>query len=325
MEPVFGQVAVTDRPVGKGHVGEEALVALHEPALEQWRGEFHVLEIAKSRPRLQCEKADKLAAIAIRPCSVRTRRLSVIVRAVVPFAVLMALCASHAIAAEVEIERMTSPEVRAAIEAGKTTIIIPTGGTEQNGPHMVLGKHNFIVRETARRIAEKLGNALVAPVLGYVPEGDIEKREGHMAYAGTISVPPPVFAAVLEAAADSFRAHGFKTIVLLGDSGPNQEPQRILARQLSRAWAAKGVRVLSPDSYYGANGAVDWLKGAGRERGRDRHACRHPRYQRADGGLPGRRPQGQNGRRQGWGHRRSGAGQRRAGREVAHLSRSRRR
>ena len=186
-----------------------------------------------------------------------------IVRALVPFAVLMALGASHAIAAEVEIERMTSPEVRAAIEAGKTTIIIPTGGTEQNGPHMVLGKHNFIVRETARRIAEKLGNALVAPVLGYAPEGDIGKREGHMAYAGTLSVPPPVFAAVLEAAADSFRAHGFRTIVLLGDSGPNQEPQRILARQLSGAWAAEGVRVLSPDSYYGGNGAVDWLKGEG--------------------------------------------------------------
>lgn len=183
-------------------------------------------------------------------------------RAVLSILVLLALW-SPAAAAEVEIERMTSPEVRAAIEAGKTTILIPTGGTEQNGPHMVLGKHNFIVRETARRIAEKLGNALVAPVLGYVPEGDIEKREGHMAYAGTISVPPPVFAAVLEAAADSFRAHGFKTIVLLGDSGPNQEPQRILARQLSRAWAAKGVRVLSPDSYYGANGALDWLKGEG--------------------------------------------------------------
>lgn len=186
-----------------------------------------------------------------------------ITRSIVLAAALAASCASQAMATEVEIERMTSPEVRAAIEAGKTTIIIPTGGTEQNGPHMVLGKHNFIVRETARRIAEKLGNALVAPVLGYVPEGDIEKREGHMAYAGTLSVPPPIFAAVLEAAADSFRAHGFKTIVLLGDSGPNQEPQRIVARQLNAAWAAQGVRVVSPDSYYGANGAVDWLKAQG--------------------------------------------------------------
>ena len=91
--------------------------------------------------------------------------------------------------AEVRIEHMTWVEVRDALKAGKTTIIIPTGGTEQNGPHMVLGKHNFIVAGTARRIAERLGTALVAPVLAYVPEGDIESRQGHMAYPGTISVP----------------------------------------------------------------------------------------------------------------------------------------
>ncbi|MEQ1714873.1 MAG: creatininase family protein [Hyphomicrobium sp.] len=164
---------------------------------------------------------------------------------------------------EIEIERMTSPEVAAAIQAGATAIILPTGGTEQNGPHMVLGKHNVIVAETARRIAGKLGQTLVAPVLAYAPEGDIAKREGHMAYAGTISVSPAVFTAVLEEAAKSFRAHGFKTIVFLGDSGPNQEPQRALAVNLTAAWAGEGVRVLSPAAYYGANGGLDWLKSQG--------------------------------------------------------------
>lgn len=166
-------------------------------------------------------------------------------------------------AREVEIARMTSPEVADAIKAGITTVIIPTGGTEQNGPHMVLGKHNFIVAETARRIADKLGNALVAPVMAYVPEGDIAKREGHMAYAGTISVPPEVFASVLEASAESFRAHGFKTIVLLGDSGPNQAPQAALADKLNAAWGAEGIRVIAAKSYYGANGGFDWLKEQG--------------------------------------------------------------
>lgn len=166
-------------------------------------------------------------------------------------------------AREVEIARMTSPEVADAIKAGTTTIIIPTGGTEQNGPHMVLGKHNFIVAETARRIADKLGNALVAPVVAYVPEGDIAKREGHMAYAGTISVPPEVFARVLEASAESLRAHGFKTIVLLGDSGPNQAPQAALADKLNAAWGAEGIRVIAAKSYYGANGGLEWLKEQG--------------------------------------------------------------
>jgi creatinine amidohydrolase len=167
------------------------------------------------------------------------------------------------VAGEVETERMTWVEIRDAVAAGKTTLIIPTGGTEQNGPHMVTGKHNFIVREAARRIAGELGDALVAPVMAYVPEGDIAKREGHMAYPGSISLPPDVYARVLEAAATSFAIHGCKLIVFLGDSGPNQAPQQAVAADLSRRWAADGVRVINADTYYGANGGADMLKAEG--------------------------------------------------------------
>lgn len=177
--------------------------------------------------------------------------------------ILAAFCAGIAAlptsAQEVETERMTWVEIRDAIAAGKTTVIIPTGGTEQNGPHMVTGKHNFIVRETARRIALGLGNALVAPVLAYVPEGDIAKAEGHMAFPGTISLPPSIFAGVLESAAYSFAIHGFKLIVFLGDSGPNQEPQREVASTLSQRWAGDGVRVINADAYYAKNGGLEWL------------------------------------------------------------------
>lgn len=181
---------------------------------------------------------------------------------------LCALCAAWfltgtARAAEVETERMTWVEIRDAVKSGKTTLIIPTGGTEQNGPHMVTGKHNFIVHEAARRIAAELGDALVAPVLAYVPEGDIAKREGHMAYPGTISVPPDVYSRVLESAAASFAIHGFTLIVFLGDSGPNQAPQQALAAELSRRWATDGVRVINADTYYAANGGVEMLKSEG--------------------------------------------------------------
>jgi len=85
------------------------------------------------------------------------------------------------------IEELTWTEVRDAIKAGKTTVILPTGGTEQNGPHMVLGKHNFIIKHTSEQIARKLGNALVAPVVAYVPEGDLDPPSGHMRYPGTRS------------------------------------------------------------------------------------------------------------------------------------------
>ncbi len=150
------------------------------------------------------------------------------------------------------LEDLTWVEVRDAIAAGKTTIIVPTGGTEQNGPHMVLGKHNYLVRYKAGEIARRLGNALVAPVVAYVPEGAIDPPTGHMRFAGTISIPQDVFARVLEYAARSFKQHGFRDIALLGDSGGNQEGQRLVAEALDKEWAATPVRVHHITAYYPA-------------------------------------------------------------------------
>jgi creatinine amidohydrolase/Fe(II)-dependent formamide hydrolase-like protein len=161
------------------------------------------------------------------------------------------------------IEELTWVEVRDAIKAGKTTLIFPTGGTEQNGPHMVLGKHNYIVKYNAEEIAKRLGNALVAPVLAYVPEGRIDPPEGHMRFPGTISVADEVFMKVTEHAARSFRANGFKDIVLIGDSGPNQKGLQSVARQLNKEWAASGVRVHYIGDYYHTKLFEEWLKKQG--------------------------------------------------------------
>jgi creatinine amidohydrolase/Fe(II)-dependent formamide hydrolase-like protein len=178
--------------------------------------------------------------------------------------VVALMCGARAAhAGAIEIERMTWIEVRDAVAHGATTAIVPTGGTEQNGAHMVLGKHNFIVAEAARRIARELGDTLVAPVLAYVPEGDIATRAGHMAYAGTLSLPEPVFEAVIEAAAQSLGAHGFKTIVLLGDSGGNQGPQARLAERLTKAWSGDGIVVLNAAAYYAEGEAHSWLESIG--------------------------------------------------------------
>lgn len=169
--------------------------------------------------------------------------------------------ANPAVPDTVYLTEMTWPELHAAMAAGKTTVIVPTGGVEQNGPHMVLGKHNTIVRHTAGEIARELGDTLVAPVVTYVPEGDPATREGHMAFPGTMSLPDDVFEEVLEAAARSLAAHGFRTICLLGDSGGNQEPQARVAARLSAAWSGTGVRVIHVSEYYGANQAeVAWLR-----------------------------------------------------------------
>jgi creatinine amidohydrolase len=184
-------------------------------------------------------------------------------RTVIAAFIMSVAAAVSASAQEVRTEYMTWMEIRDALSSGKSTIIIPTGGVEQHGAHMVTGKHDFIVAETARRIALKLGDALVAPVLAYVPEGDIEKKQGHMAYPGTISLTPQLYAQVLEKAAESFHAHGFKTIVLLGDHGDSIAAQRAVAGVLSQRWGAQGVRVVNAENYYGHNGGDEWLKAQG--------------------------------------------------------------
>jgi creatinine amidohydrolase/Fe(II)-dependent formamide hydrolase-like protein len=170
------------------------------------------------------------------------------------FTALLLACLAGAASAQmpntVFLERLTWDEVRDSIVAGRTTVIIPTGGTEQNGPHMALGKHNVRVAANAEAIARTLGNALVAPVMAYVPEGSIDPPAGHMRYAGTISLPDPVFRQVLEYAARSLKQHGFRDIVFIGDSGPNQPGQNAVAAALNAEWAGSGVRVHAIEGYY---------------------------------------------------------------------------
>lgn len=185
----------------------------------------------------------------------------------ISYAAISLLVALPALSAQVPatvfIEELTWTEVRDAIKAGKTTIVFPTGGTEQNGPHMVLGKHNFIVKHGAEQIARRLGNALVAPVLAYAPEGGIDPPTGHMQYPGTISLPDAVFIKVTEYAARSFRANGFKDIVLIGDSGPNQKALQAVAGALNKQWAGSDVRVHFISEYYNETPFRAWLQSQG--------------------------------------------------------------
>ena len=152
--------------------------------------------------------------------------------------------------ATVFLEDLTSPEVAARIKAGATTVVIPVGGTEQNGPHMALGKHNVRAKVLSGKIALALGNALVAPVIAYVPEGSVQPPSGHMRYPGTITVPADVYRKVLESAARSLRLAGFRDIVVLGDSGDYQKDNATVARELNREWAAAPVRVHAIGDYY---------------------------------------------------------------------------
>jgi len=147
------------------------------------------------------------------------------------------------------LEEMTWMDVRDAMKAGMTTIIITTGGIEPNGPWLALGKHNYVLRANCEAIARKLGNALCAPIDPFVPEGDPAGRGGHMATAGTISLREETFQALLTDIVTSLKTHGFENIVLIGDSGGNTTGMRTVATRLNTEWSGKPFVVHIPQYY----------------------------------------------------------------------------
>ena len=157
-------------------------------------------------------------------------------------------------------EELTWMEVRDAVSAGKTTIIIGTGGIEQNGPYVVGGKHDYVLQATLPAIAAKLGSALIAPIVKFVPEAD------HMPYAGTISLEEATFEALLADICRSYKAHGFEDIILVGDSGGNQTGMRKVASALNEEWKETGAstRVHYLHEYYDQDlWSDDYLKQLG--------------------------------------------------------------
>ena len=150
----------------------------------------------------------------------------------------------------VYIEDLTWPEVQHAITAGKTSAIIYTGSTEQNGPHMAIGKHNFIARWVAGAIAIKLGNALVYPTLPFAITGDLTQKTGHMRFPGSVSLASQTFRSVVHDIALSAADAGFKNIFLMGDHGDGQDALAAVAKELDAQWKSRGVRVFYVGDVY---------------------------------------------------------------------------
>lgn len=149
-------------------------------------------------------------------------------------------------------------EVRDVIREGTTTAIIPTGGMEQNGPYLAVGKHNYVLQGACERIARKLGNALCAPIIKLVPEGNIDEPSGHMRYPGTISLRQETFEAVLADVGASLRAHGFEHIIYIGDSGGNQRGMAAVATELNARWGESIAHHIPV--YYDKPAVVAWME-----------------------------------------------------------------
>jgi hypothetical protein len=145
----------------------------------------------------------------------------------------------------VEFEMMTWPEVKQAIEAGKTTALVYTGGTEQRGPQNVNGGHTLMARATVKEIALRLGNAIAMPVLPYTP------NRASAALPGTIGLTPELLAAMLERITDESMTTGFKYVVLMGDHGGGQpDVYRDVAKKMDAKYAPEGKHVYFCDEVY---------------------------------------------------------------------------
>ena len=160
------------------------------------------------------------------------------------------------------LEEMTWMEVRDAMKAGKKTVIISTGGIEPNGPWIALGKHNYVLHQNCEAVARKMGNALCAPIVKFVPEGNPEGAGGHMASPGTLSMRETTFRAILTDLVQSLKTHGFEQIFLIGDSGGNQPGQRAVADSLNTLWGGKPL-VAHIQEYYDYAGVTEYMKGKG--------------------------------------------------------------
>jgi len=154
---------------------------------------------------------------------------------------------------QLDLEMMTWPELKRAIhEQGKTTALVYNGGTETRGPQCVNGGHTLMGHATALAIAEKLGNAIVAPVLPFSP------NNANPDLPGTIGLNAALFAAVNEQVAEQLIKNGFKNVVLMGDHGGGQKDLGEVAKKLDEKYGAQGIHVVFCDEVYAkANGDFD--------------------------------------------------------------------
>ena len=143
------------------------------------------------------------------------------------------------------IEELTYLEVRDAMKAGKTTALIFAGSTEQNGPYLAGGKHQYAMRLVAEAIARKLGNALIAPIVAM----EAGNPDQPFLEWGSLYFTAETYQAVIRDIAMSLKSQGFKNIILMGDSGGNQPGMRAVAQELSTKWAGAANIYFIPEYY----------------------------------------------------------------------------
>ncbi|WP_369684118.1 creatininase family protein [Haloarchaeobius sp. FL176] len=143
----------------------------------------------------------------------------------------------------VRLEEMVWPEVEAALEDGTRTAIVSVGSIEQHGPHLPLNMDTLDGDELSRRIAAQLGDAVAAPTIRPGCSGH------HMAFPGTISIPPETLMDVIRGYCRSLDEHGFEHVVLVPTHGGNFGPVRTVAPDVARQIDATVIPLADLDEH----------------------------------------------------------------------------
>jgi creatinine amidohydrolase len=153
-------------------------------------------------------------------------------------------------------EDMTWLEIRNALKAGKTTAIVPAGGVEATGPFVVLDKHQRMLHGSTNLIARKLGNALVAPVIRYVPADDGNRGN----YLGDFNISLVAYKSTVSDICLALKNGGFKEIILIGDHQGAQRGLKEVSEELSQQWGTGSTRVHYIPEYYDRTAVRDFIK-----------------------------------------------------------------
>jgi creatinine amidohydrolase len=138
---------------------------------------------------------------------------------------------------------MTRDEVQAALRGA--LVVLPTGATEQHGPHLVTGHDTFAVTEVVTRAAALAeASVIVAPT---VPFGS---SHHHLAFGGTLSLATETYRAVVTDLVTSMIAAGACRIFLVNGHGGNQELNVLVARDLALRQTATEPVVIAAASYW---------------------------------------------------------------------------
>jgi creatinine amidohydrolase/Fe(II)-dependent formamide hydrolase-like protein len=157
------------------------------------------------------------------------------------------------------LEDMTWLEIRDAMKAGKTTVIVPAGGLEATGPFITLNKHQNMLRAQTDLIARKLGNALVAPAIKYVPEDEPIGMRGP--FLGDFNISVAAYKSTLVDICTALRTGGFREIVLIGDHQGAQRGMKEVAEELGPQWAQGPARVHYIAEYYDRTAVNKYVTG----------------------------------------------------------------